>query len=244
MNGIRVRVGQTLGLDHQLKQRNCQDGYALHVLADSVIGVVCDGCSEGEHSEVGAILGAQYVSAQAALLLAEKTPLNDLPPLLYARLIAYLEHLTVLSTPSNRVGFVRDYLLFTVLILIITEEGALMLSAGDGLIVIDEQIECIDQNNAPSYAAYQLVPDYLPTSFRMPEGFRIHPIGDWQRLAIGTDGFLPDLLAEVWGMAHMRGLQRKMNVWSTQARHFRDDATLITVERAAHEHTTKQLINS
>ena len=36
---------------------------------------------------------------------------------------------------------------------------------------------------------------------------------------------------DVWGITHLRGLQRKMNVWSALERRFRDDATLITVER-------------
>src|SRR5688572_10823747 len=147
MKGIRVHVGQSLGLDHQLKQRNCQDSYAVYETADAVVGVVCDGCSEGTRSEVGAALGAQYLATLAAQLIEQDTPLEDLPRQLYAGLIDYLEKLTGLSMPPNRVGFIRDHLLFTTLVIILTGEGALLLSAGDGLIVTDEQVECIDQNN-------------------------------------------------------------------------------------------------
>lgn len=242
MNGIRVHVGQSLGLDHQLKQRNCQDSYALHESSRAIIGVVCDGCSEGPRSEVGAALGAHYLVVQAAQLLEQSIPLADLPDRLYQDLIAYLRQITDLSMPPNRVGFVRDHLLFTALVLIITQEGALLLSAGDGLIVTDEQIECIEQNNMPSYIAYNLLPEYLPSTFKMPKGFEVRTVTDWQQLAIGSDGFLPDLLPNVWGMIHTRGLQRKMNVWAEQGRHFRDDATLITVERVEEDkHPTQPL---
>lgn len=242
MKGIRVHVGQSVGLDHQLKQRNCQDSYALYESTDTIIGVVCDGCSEGPRSEVGAALGAQYLMAQASQLVAQHIPLADLPKMLYTRLVAYLDQVTALSTPPNRVVFVRDYLLFTVLVLIITKEGTLLLSAGDGLIVIDEQVECIDQKNLPSYVAYHLLPEYLPTSFKMPQGFQVHAVTEWQQLAIGSDGFVPDLLPDVWGMSHIRSLQRKMNVWAEQGRHFRDDATLITIERVDEDkHPTQPL---
>jgi hypothetical protein len=242
MNGIRAHIGQSLGLDHQLKQRNCQDSYALHESSDAIIGVVCDGCSEGMRSEVGASLGAHYLAVQAAQLLEQKTSLADLPDVLYRRLIDYLEHLTELSMPPNRVGFVRDHLLFTVLMLIITKEGAVVLSAGDGLILMDEQIECIDQNNMPFYIAYHLLPDALPPSFQMPQGFQVRTVTQWQHLAIASDGFVLDLLSNVWGMSHVRGLQRKMNVWAEQGRHFRDDATLITIERVNEDkHPTEPL---
>jgi hypothetical protein len=242
MNGIRVHVGQSLGLDHQLKQRNCQDSYALHETTNAIIGVVCDGCSEGPRSEVGAALGAQYLAVQAAQLLSQSTPLADVPDRLYKDLIDYLRQITDLSMPHNRVGFVRDHLLFTALVLIITQEGALLLSAGDGLIVTDEQVECIEQNNMPSYIAYNLLPEYLPSTFKMPQGFEIRTVTDWQQLAIGSDGFAQDLLPNVWGMIHARGLQRKMNVWAEQGRHFRDDATLITVERVEEDkHPTQPL---
>lgn len=233
MKGIRVHVGQSIGLDHQRKQRNCQDSYALHESADAIIGVVCDGCSEGPRSEVGAALGAQYLATQAAHLIEESVPLAELPDQLYQGLIAYLGQITDLSMPPSRVGFIRDHLLFTALVLIITPEGTLILSAGDGLIVSDDQIECIDQNNAPSYIAYHLVPEHLPPTFKLPQGFQVRAVPQWQQLAVGTDGFSPDLMPNVWGMNHVRSLQRKMNVWAEQGRHFMDDATLITVERVA-----------
>ncbi|NJR12838.1 hypothetical protein HC776_03000 [bacterium] len=64
----------------------------------------------------------------------------------------------------------------------------------------------------------------------LPQGFHIQPVRGWQRLAIGTDGVVPDVLPQVWDITHERGLQRKMNVWASLERRFRDDATLITME--------------
>ncbi|NJR12839.1 hypothetical protein HC776_03005 [bacterium] len=42
----------------------------------------------------------------------------------------------MLSRPRDRVAFVRDHLLFTTLMLIATHDEALILSAGDGVIVV------------------------------------------------------------------------------------------------------------
>lgn len=68
---LRARAGRVIGRDHILRAANCQDAFALIERPEVLVGVVCDGCGEGAHSEVGATLGAAFISAQISRLIAE-----------------------------------------------------------------------------------------------------------------------------------------------------------------------------
>lgn len=231
---IQARVGQIVGHDHMARRVNCQDGYALLQTDDFVIGVVCDGCGEGKHSEIGAKLAAQYLAGQILSLLEEDVPLAEMPALLHTRLIAYLDELVQVSKPLQPLQFIKENLLFTTLGVVCNKEDSLLFAAGDGTILIDETLHRINQNNQPMYIAYNLIEPELLGDFIMPEGFEVYPCdSSWQRLAIASDGFDEDLFPKVWGQKNVRGLQRRVNVWSDRERRFRDDATLITVERLA-----------
>lgn len=227
---IRARAGRVLGRDHLLRAANCQDSHALYHDDQYTIGIVCDGCGEGANSEFGAAAAAHFLNGEALRLLRAGTAPADLPAALYARLREMLNGLLSLIAPPNRVTFIRDYLLFTVLGVVIADGQAVIFAAGDGLIAIDETITQRDEGNAPRYPAYHLLEaPHQPAD--LPSGFEVYTVpAGWQRLAIGSDGFDVALLPEVWGFANPRALQRKMNVWNEQDHRFRDDATLITVE--------------
>ncbi len=231
---IQTRVGQIIGHDHIARRINCQDGYALLQTDDYVIGIVCDGCGEGKHSEIGAKLAAQYLAGQILALLEEGTLLSELPQLLHTRLIAYLDELVQVSQPLQPLQFIRENLLFTTLGVVCTKQESLLFAAGDGTILINDTLHRINQNNKPAYIAYNLIKPEMLGEFTMPQSFEVFPCEPgWQRLAIASDGFDDDLFPDVWGLANIRGLQRKLNVWSDRDRRFRDDATIITVERVA-----------
>lgn len=232
MQNYQVRAGQIIGRDHLLRQTNCQDSYALIERDHYIIGIVCDGCSEGERSEIGAALGAEYLSQRASQLLDEGTPTHALPECLYRDTLTFLENLCVLMPDPQRRAFVQKYLLFTVVGVIITPEMTLLFTAGDGLIAVDNFKAMIDQGNEPTYLAYHLVKSHLPSWYQLPPGFECHTMAqNWQRLAIGSDGFELELVSDLWGQAHPRALQRKLNYWSNQERRFKDDTTLIVIEK-------------
>lgn len=231
---LRVHCGQIIGIEHRLRQTNCQDSHALIQHDQTTIAIICDGCSEGSHSEVGARLGAAYLAPTAARLLAEGVALAALPGQLHGAALRFLEDLTALMQPAHRAEFIRQHLLFTVVGAIVQADEAIVFYAGDGLIVLDDQTCLIDQGNQPSYLAYHLIPDALEVGFRLALGFEVlRPGAGWRQIAIGSDGFTPELLPLVWGLTHPRGLQRKLNFWGNEERRFRDDATLITLERLA-----------
>lgn len=228
---MRVRAGQVIGRDHMLRQANAQDSYTVMERDGHVIGVVCDGCGGGEHSEVGATLAAQYIAGQVAEMIGSGVTLDNIPGELYGRTVRFLDYLTVGMQPANRTAFIQHYLLFTVVGVIANEHEAVIFSAGDGLVVVDDTVTKIDQSNTPAYIAYRLLDEEQIGGFDMPDGFDVCRLAAWARLAVASDGFEVELLPEVWGITHSRGLQRKLNMWSNMGRRFQDDATIITVER-------------
>lgn len=232
---IQVRAGSIIGRDHMARQANAQDSYAVTQQGNYMIGVVCDGCGSGAHSEVGAKLAAQHITAEARRLLGAGVAPTDAVRALYGSTLRFLDYLTLGVAVSDRAAFVQDYLLFTVVGVIADDTHAVLFSAGDGLLVADAMICEIDQQNAPAYIAYHLVDEVLLGGFQMPDAFEVYATDNWSRLAIATDGFERDLLPDVWGLGNPRALQRKLNVWSNIERRFRDDTTIITLEQVEAE---------
>lgn len=228
---IQVRAGQIIGRDHMARQANAQDSVAVTQQNGYVVGVVCDGCGSGTSSEVGAKLAAQYIVMQAKSRLdAEMLP-EDVVKALYPSVINFLNYLLIGMQPINEVDFIHHHLLFTIVGVIASDEQTLVFSAGDGLIAIDDTVTQINQNNTPAYIAYNLLDANALNSLKMPDSFEVCDVPEWNRIAVATDGFEPELLPAVWGMSHQRGLQRKLNVWSNMERRFRDDAAIITLEK-------------
>ncbi|MGB1286975.1 MAG: protein phosphatase 2C domain-containing protein [Aggregatilineales bacterium] len=228
---IRLRSAQVIGRDHLLREVNCQDSHALVQTDDFIAGVVCDGCGEGQYSEVGATLGAKFIITQIINLLDEGALVQEIPDLLYPRIVDYLSQLTELSQPMNRTAFVQHHLLFTIVGVIVADGRTVIFSAGDGLFIIDKVRQRIEQDNKPQYIAYHLLADSLKSGVTLPDKFDIQYAKGWQKLAVATDGFDETLSADIWGMEHPRALQRRLNVWSSQEKRFADDTALITLER-------------
>ncbi len=229
---IQIRTGQVTGRDHLARNANCQDTLAVRQVGPWMVGIVCDGCGSGSYSEVGSRLAVQFLADQAARLLAMDGDLSCLPDMLYRDLIRFLRGVVTLAAPNDVPRYVQDNLLFTVVGVIASVDGGVIFSAGDGMLVVDDVLDEIDQGNRPAYPAYHLVRDRLVSDDTLPTTFVSRPIpAEWERVAVATDGFEAEVLPNVWGIAHPRGLQRRMNVWSDKERRFRDDATIITVER-------------
>lgn len=224
---ITIRAGQIIGRDHMARQLNSQDSYTVLKTERHAVGILCDGCGEGRRSEVGAALASEFLAELALALLRDGHELDTLPDLLYGGALGFLRGLVNLVQPPQPERFIHDHLLFTVLGIVVSGETGLIFAAGDGTIVIDDHTILRDENNTPSYLAYHLI-DGCDT----PMGFDVLSLPDeWTRAAIASDGFETALLPDVWELTHVRGLQRKLNAWSNLERRFRDDATIITLER-------------
>lgn len=254
MTAIRARTAQIIGRDHLIRQANRQDAHALLQNETFTVAVLCDGCGEGEHSEIGATLAAQFLAARALEAAEQGVPLAEIPARLHKRLLDYLCGVIDMTAPPDRLAFIQHHLLFTVLGVIarapkrasdglntfyrergkwgnVGESQAVIFAAGDGLIAVDDEVTQRDEGNAPRYPAYHLLaPDQI-SRIDLPAGFAVQQVMEWERLALASDGFEPALLPEVWNAASQpRALQRRFNLWSNEQKRFKDDATLITLE--------------
>lgn len=230
---LRARAGRVIGRDHILRAANCQDAFALIERPDALIGVICDGCGEGAQSEVGASLGAAFISAQINHLLDEGVVVRDIPTLIYPRVVNFLRAVLEATQPLNPVMFVRDHLLFTVIGAILNEQGGVIFAAGDGLIATDGHLIRRDEANQPSYIGYHLLDQSVLGGLSLSDHFDcIEVAAGWRQAAVASDGFEPEVLPQMWHKSHPRGVQRLMNALSEREKRFRDDATLIVFERS------------
>lgn len=237
-----VHKATHIGRRHTLNYENCQDsvaGFDGDINGQrTVIGIVCDGCSSGKQSEVGANFASSFLIREAWKVLSIEKPVKDIPLILYNELIKVLrDYVSAFApiNPADKVDLISNTLLFTVLGFILTPRQTVVFSAGDGVVVVNDRIKIIDQNNAPMYPAYDLLDaNHLPSAIRLPGTFTSVPIrtSTINRLAIGTDAWKDEqgLLKEIWEIPQPEGLQRRLNVWSDEQHRFYDDVSIITVE--------------
>lgn len=241
---FRIRHGLVMGRDHLFSRKNNQDALAtaIHTLSSKVyaVGVVADGCGEGQKSEIGAHLGVNFVVNEVFKLLAEGLNPSEIPSPLFHYLIFFLQEISGAYSLSggDYKSFIKDNLLFTLIGFIAGPDKTVVFSYGDCLVIVNEDIEFRDQGEYPDYIAYRLIHNLLipgkqisiPTTFDV----RFFETAHLNRLAIGTDGWREekDVLSKgtIWGHSHPNGLQRTMNVLSERFHHFKDDTTLITLE--------------
>lgn len=241
-----LKAGSVPGADHLYRQANCQDRYRCGSFELNGrlyrVGIVCDGCGSMDASEVGAALLAEFGVAEIVRLIGQGVTLKDLAGELYLACLNFLEILTgLVAGPSVSRGqageFVTRFLLATILGFVSGEEETIVFAAGDGFIIVNDEIEVRDADNRPHYPAYGLLDpaqyvDLPPT--RSNFDFRVLPTAQVERLAVWTDGFDPALKEEIWQLAGPRGLQRRLNVWGKR-KLFADDTTGITLERIGRE---------
>lgn len=252
----RVRRATHIGRSHLLNFTNCQDALALFDgelnYQRLIIGIVCDGCSEGTNSEVGANLASAYLIREIVQLLKQGVPATVIPNLLYTGLVDFLRGILSgysFANSNDRVAFIRDNMLFTVVGFIMTDNETVVFITGDGTIIVNDDVTFVDANNRPSYPGYHLVErsalevdaSALPTNFDV----EVFSTDEVFRLAIGSDAWAdePQLIDQIWGYKHPAGLQRRINQWSKTDKKFRDDVSIITVEIIETPETEEEIQN-
>ena len=198
-----ISGGAKMGFDHLASRTNCHDAFSVKVINPYIVGVICDGCGSGAHSEVGANLMAQYTTNLLADAIYNRW-MPDIPriaPMLFRHLIKFVqrnisEGITS-SDPLSEAAFINDYWLCTILGFIIAPEKTLIFYAGDGSYRVNdiEQV-IVSPNNAPQYLAYNCVSnDELLTDLSViPKQFETETFmtNGINRLMIASDGFLTD----------------------------------------------------
>lgn len=231
---MKLQSAQHIGRQHILNGTNMQDALSVAHGSDYVAGVICDGCSEGKHSEVGAGLASAYIARWLAhyadMYALTKDRINaayDVGSFVHF-LLEKQKSLFQFNDDHEWVQYVKDHLLFTVIGFVHTVECTTIFYCGDGTLVIDDKVKHLNVGDTPLYPAYNLIPHALTTPIRhIP--FIVERYYSVQRLAIGSDAWKdePDLLLPMFGQKH---LQREINRLSDRQHRFQDDVSIITVE--------------
>ncbi len=187
---------------------NNQDAYRVHHEEGFIVAVVCDGCGSSVASETGSKLTAEFVVNYCV----QNFRSSFSGEVLLDAILGFYKQcaLQVLSTDPAR--FIEDHFYTTIVGCIISDTGTVLFSAGDGVIVVDEEIELIDQQNIPQYLAYHLT-QQKQVEFKV----RVLPGNKITRLLIATDG-----LEDLWN----EGEEEKAIKALFSKEHFRSDVAL------------------
>ncbi|MGK7872822.1 MAG: protein phosphatase 2C domain-containing protein [Xenococcaceae cyanobacterium] len=194
MKGLfEMAAGSITGRNHWLVGKNNQDAYCSFSSESATIAVVCDGCGSGEHSEVGAKLGARLIVEAIAQILNQKIELWDTNPTDFWKqvmedVLVQLEGVAKTIARRHPLShIINDYFLFTVVGVLVTASETAVFSIGDGVIAVNGKVTQIGPfpNNAPPYLAYSLC--------GYPEWghLQVHhqlPTQEVESILIGTDG--------------------------------------------------------
>lgn len=275
MNEDRLiwRTGSVLGHKHREKGINNQDAYYLSpdCAVDSVAfphACVLDGCTNEykgrrnySRNEAGAILLADFIESEIPLLLAARTLIDDLPGVLYQRCVGHLgsiARMSVAGTPQKMWDFIQRRLLTTICGFVMGGEITTAFSAGDGIIIINDEVIVVGKKNdaqgmeiknQPDYLAYHLFDKrMLPKGYLLPTNFEVHSFKTEtiNRLAVSTDGLRKawendhGIIENLWSYEPEApaGLQWWLNGTSEEGL-FEDDVTVVAIQRKLSKEVSK-----
>ena len=199
------------GARHLRVPRNGQDAAASWLGDDCGAVVVCDGCSAGAYSEVGARLASQLLIARLAQRLPGERPDELLWSSLRAELAAELGRI-VERMPGDRVAALHDHFLFTVVAAAWRRDEVSVWALGDGAYALGDQVRTLGpfDDNMPPYIAYDLLGTAHPAHFALADA----ACGS---VLVATDGIddLSDFLAIDRFLANPDALRRAL---ATRAR--------------------------
>lgn len=196
-----ISAGSIVGREHLgreglLTGKNNQDAFDWLGGEKCLVGVVCDGCSEMEHSGFGAELGARVFVKELFLELNRHTSEPDFNAVLAHAQRRVISHLraatrTLAVLESDFTATVEDYLLFTVVGFMMTPKQTAIFSLGDGLFGINDEVTRLGPfaDNQPPYMGFHLYPS-KPAQFDSID-IQIQkslPTAEIEALFIGTDG--------------------------------------------------------
>lgn len=205
-----------IGAQHLAYGQNCQDyGYEKGNRK-----VVCDGCSEGAHSEVGVkiychLSGLGYSTKQ-----------------IFKRLVSLFG-----QSPSS----IRDYLCFTILQVEECEDFFRASCCGDGYIILEDTeghitFEELSDGEYPKYYAYNYCSADQLTHYQDGVGFTVRDYAkkEYKNIGVASDGlrFLVQSDNEALKIAFIESLQSGRDVKvkrliNRSQKLFQDDITIV-----------------
>ncbi|MBI5477966.1 MAG: protein phosphatase 2C domain-containing protein [Deltaproteobacteria bacterium] len=242
MHGFQVAGGSVTGRAHAVLGRGNQDAFAWVDGDDALVAVVCDGCSSGRHSEVGAHLGARLVAAAVARGGGAGVDFgrHDFWAEVRGAVLGEVSRLARAMGGDLR-RTVEEFFLFTIVGAALGPERAVLFSVGDGLVVVNGAATRLGPfpDNEPPYLAYGLLEEDGPRFVVQAVG----PVEAVQSLLVGSDGAadlsdrqpLDDFWADDRCFANPDAVRRRLTVLARPGAGgpgLADDATLVVVRRA------------
>ena len=257
MQHFQVRSGSVAGQAHKRLGINNQDACLWRCMEiDSrpyAVGVVCDGCTgdrrkRSSRTEIGAVLLSQFACSEIRLMLTANMRPEDIPQALYMRCAAYVgavARATVLGAAEEIWNFIQSHFLCTLLGFVADSEQLVIFSAGDGVIIVNDDAWIIDQHDQPLYLAYHQVDRNIlgGAALSLPQTFQIRrlELAAVRRFALCSDGIVkrdPESRAAFVDAADIEalwsyepqaaaGLQWWLNRSSNQLGLFPDDCSVI-----------------
>lgn len=199
---IQIAGGSAIGRSHNIAGRGCQDAYGWGQTGDGVIAVVCDGCGSSAHAEVGAKLAVRWTVRAIGARLGQGLPVQKLLEEVRQELLSRMYQLALdlgaepgpFWAPQTQRLFARaveEYLLFTIVGVMITGKRTTTFSIGDGLVAVNGERRRLGPfpKNRPPFLGYALMPE--GDQGRAGRGFKVHdsiPTQALRSVLIGTDG--------------------------------------------------------
>lgn len=234
--GFKCSNGSVVGRDHILAGRPNQDACRMIRSDKCLVAVVCDGCSDGLHNEVGAQLGANLIAK--ALYDQLQHYGYSLPNSESKESYVFWEHirqdvLTTLRVAVRGMGgsfswTVGNYFLFTVMGAVITQSNTIVFSLGDGLYAVNGEPTRIGPfpGNAPPYLAYGgLVESSLADTSPRLLKFQIQcwtDTSNLQSLLIGSDGLVDFMEAKDKKLPGKQEMLGDLSQFWTEGKYFKN----------------------
>jgi hypothetical protein len=176
LDRLKVFYGSTAGRYHKDIGRNNQDSVSAVASNKCIVGVVADGCSACEHSEVGSYLTATFITqriasiAEAGYSLSEESSIASMLEDIRLDTIGFLRT-TALHLSSIPVEEIVSSLLTTIVGVIITEKMTYGFSIGDGYLIVNDTfwLKADPNDSYPAMIAYGAIPShYIKEGKRVP----------------------------------------------------------------------------
>lgn len=200
LENFKIAGGTILGRNHKDIAKNNQDFYTWDAKEFYIVGLVCDGCSSGMYSEVGANIGAKLIRKAIERNIAwysiqGKTA--DFLELVRHWVLTEIHVQSTLLRPTvdDIVHVIQNYFLFTVIGFIMTEEKTTTFALGDGVIIVNGNNKTIGPfaYNAPPYLTYDLIKKSVRNFNEVDQRFKIIdelPTSEVESILIGSDGIV------------------------------------------------------
>jgi hypothetical protein len=148
---MKIGYGSIQGFTHRKLEYNNQDAVLVLESDECTVGLITDGCGSGTNSEVGAQLALKYLLGRITSQIQSDWRSN-----LKEDMQEYTLKLAALHGKDSGT-FIKDFLLYTIIGFVETNDTLTLFSYGDGVIIIDDDVEVINQNNRPRYLNNELI---------------------------------------------------------------------------------------